>query len=88
MPVFRPSANLSQQNSLYAYAVVGFAGLRIEQSYWGQQALNQCLGSSGGQGGDPGSARCLVASWQGYTTGGLTFGGNNNYGATIVALTG
>lgn len=84
MPVFRPSANIFQNTNLIKYAVIGFAGLRVVQAYQGQDAMAAC-GVTGNGGGN---SRCLVASWQGYTTGGTTFGGTNNFGPITVALTG
>lgn len=88
MPVFRPypiSVLNQSGNNIYKYAIIGFAGLRIIKTYQAQGALDAC-GVSGSAGGG-GNSRCLIASWQGFATGGLSFG-NNNFGATNVALTG
>lgn len=84
MPVFRPSASVISSSSIYKFAVIGFAGLRVVQAYQGQAAADAC----GVTGTGLGNSRCLVASWQGYSTGGTTFGGTNNFGPVTVALTG
>jgi Flp pilus assembly protein TadG len=93
MPVFRPSANIvANGGDVYKYAVVGFAALRVRHAYQGlgpdqfdgQNALGAC-GITDQTGN--GNSRCLVATWQGFQTGGLTLGGGNDFGVKAVVMT-
>jgi hypothetical protein len=91
MPVFRPSANVySNGGDVYKYAIVGFAGLRVVKAYQGNSpdkddGLNAWTAC--GVAGSGGNARCLIASWQGFQTGGLTLGGNGDFGVKAVGIT-
>jgi Flp pilus assembly protein TadG len=88
MPVFRSSANVFVNGQLVKYAVIGFAGLRIIHAYGQSENPYQACGMQQPTGGGATDARCLVASWQGFSTSGFGFSGGNNFGPTTVALTG
>jgi hypothetical protein len=68
------------------YAIIGFARLELIALYEGNkpEAQENCPTSWVS---DP-NARCLVAQWVGYQTGGLIPGGGENFGLVAVTLSG
>jgi Flp pilus assembly protein TadG len=88
MPIFRPSASVYVNGQLVKFAVVGFAALRIMHVYGQSENPYAACHLDQPTGGGSTDARCLVATWQGFSTGGLSFSDGTNYGATNVALTG
>lgn len=72
--------------SPYKYAIIGFAFLKPVDMYGPNEAgYQQCAGAIP-PGGDSSNSRCLVASWQGYSTEGLYPRGGQNFGLTAIGL--
>lgn len=71
------------------YDIIGFAHLVIVDLYKGNtpEAVTYCVSRIPGAVAKA-TARCMVARWDGYTTGGINPDGGANFGLIAVKLTG
>jgi Flp pilus assembly protein TadG len=71
------------------YDIIGFAYLVITDLYKGNtpEATNYCVSRIPGAEAKS-TARCMLARWDGYTTGGINPDGGQNFGLIAVKLTG
>jgi putative Flp pilus-assembly TadE/G-like protein len=77
--------------SVDKYAIVGFAWLQVTAIYKGN--TSEAVGAGTPKGfcyphPSDANAKCLVATWEGFTTTGLEPSGGQSFGITAVALTG
>ncbi len=68
------------------YAMVGFATLTVTELWKGNNPQNPCTLLDGHP--RDANARCLVATWKGYSTDGLDPGGGEDFGTGAIGLAG
>jgi Flp pilus assembly protein TadG len=98
-PVNDPSAQIDSSGNICTpttagcstdkYAIIGFAYLVIVDLYKGNtpEATEFCVSRIPGAQAKA-TARCMMARWDGYTTGGINPDGGQNFGLIAVKLTG